>query len=111
MAYQEELAAQVRDILRHAADGAATEKKMFGGLSFLIGGNMACGVHGDSLIIRLAPDTTQAALAEPGARPFDMTGRPMTGWILVDRPGYAEPGDLEKWISRGVAYAHSLPPK
>ena len=107
MAYDEGLAAKVRDIV----GGAATEKKMFGGLSFLIGGNMACGVHGDSLIVRLAPDATADALAEAGARPFDMTGRPMKGWIMVDRPGYEEAADLELWVSRGVAYAHGLPPK
>jgi len=109
MAYDEGLATRVRDFLGDRPGLA--EKKMFGGLAFLLHGNMACGVHGDELIVRVAADAADVALAEPGTRPFDLTGRPMKGWILVDADGHAEDGDLRRWVDRGVAYAHTLPPK
>jgi TfoX/Sxy family transcriptional regulator of competence genes len=97
--------------MRSAALAGLTEKKMFGGLAFLLNGNMACGVHSDELIVRLDPDDTDAALAEPGARVFDMTGRPMKGWLLVDADGVAEDADLRRWIGRGVEYTRDLPSK
>jgi hypothetical protein len=64
----------------------------------LLHGKMACGVRGDDLIVRVAADTADAALAEPGTRPFDLTGRPMKGWLLVDADGHAEDGDLRRWV-------------
>jgi hypothetical protein len=82
-----------------------------GGLALLLHGKMACGVRGDDLIVRVAADTADAALAEPGTRPFDLTGRPMKGWLLVDADGHAEDGDLRRWVDRGLANARSLPPK
>jgi hypothetical protein len=109
MAYDEGLAVRVRELLGDRIGVA--EKRMFGGLAFLVNGNMACGVHGDDLIVRLAADATEAALAEPGTRPFDLTGRPMRGWLLVTPDAHAEDQDLRRWIGRGVAYAGSLPPK
>jgi hypothetical protein len=84
---------------------------MFGGLAFLVHGNMACGVRGEDLIVRVAADTAAAALAEPGTRPFDLTGRPMKGRLLVAADGHATDDDLRRWVDRGVAYADSLPPK
>jgi TfoX N-terminal domain len=81
MAFDDALAERLRDRLRDVA--GVHEKKMFGGLAFLIDGNMTVGVHGDDLIARITPDDTPAALTEPGVRPFDITGRPMRGWILV----------------------------
>ena len=72
---------------------------------------MACGVRGDDLIVRVAADTADAALAEPGTRPFDLTGRPMKGWLMVDADGHAEDGDQRRWVDRGLANARSLPPK
>jgi hypothetical protein len=68
-------------------------------------------VRGEDLIVRVAADAADAALEEPGARPFDLTGRPMKGWLLVDADGHAEDDDLRRWVGRGVAYALSLPPK
>jgi TfoX/Sxy family transcriptional regulator of competence genes len=109
MAYDEGLATRVRDTIGDRPGLA--EKRMFGGLAFLVHGNMACGVRGDDLIVRVAADTADAALEEPGARPFDLTGRPMKGWLLVTADGHAEDDDLRRWVDRGVAYAGSLPPK
>jgi hypothetical protein len=109
MAYDEGLATRVRDLIGERS--GVTEKKMFGGLAFLLHGNMACGVRGDDLIVRVAADASDAALAEPGTRPFDLSGRPMNGWILVGPDGHGEDDDLRRWVGRGVAYADTLPPK
>jgi len=87
MAYDEGLATRVRDLL--GDQPGLAEKKMFGGLAFLLDGNMACGVRGHDLIVRVAADAAEAALREPGTRPFDLTGRPMKGWLLVDADGHA----------------------
>jgi hypothetical protein len=89
----------------------SVEKRMFGGIGFLIGGNMACGVNRENLIVRVGPEQYDAALAEPHVRPFDMTGRPMKGWIVVAPDGCATEADLGSWIQRGVAIAQSLPEK
>lgn len=107
MAFDEVLAGRVRDI---AGDAPLAEKRMFGGLAFLLDGNMAVGVTGDDLIVRVAKADTEALLAEPGARPFDMTGRPMTGWLLV-AGDVLDDDVLATWVGRGVSYAGSLPPK
>jgi TfoX/Sxy family transcriptional regulator of competence genes len=109
MAFDEGLAARVRDLIGEE-DGLA-EKKMFGGLAMLLHGNMAVGVHGDALIVRVDPADQDALLAGPGARVFDMTGRPMKGWLMVDPEGLTEDDDLRRWVARGVAYARALPPK
>ena len=108
MAYDEALAERIRDRLRDSA--GVTEKKMFGGLAFLSHGNMTVGVHGDDLIARIDPGTTETALGEPGVRPFDMTGRPMRGWILVDGEALDD-AVLERWIEQARGYVASLPPK
>jgi TfoX/Sxy family transcriptional regulator of competence genes len=109
MAFDEDMVNRLRELL--ADRDAITEKRMFGGLAFLLHGNMAVGVHGPELIVRVGPDATQAALARPGARLFDMTGRPMKGWILVDPAVLTEDEALEDWIALGRAFAGSLPPK
>ena len=88
-----------------------TEKKMFGGIAFLIGGNMACGVHGPDLIVRVGAAQHTAALGRPGARVFDFSGKPMAGWVMVAPVGYASTEDLARWVELGVAYAGSLPAK
>ena len=109
MAYDEGLATRVREVLGDRPGLA--EKQMFGGLAFLVHGNMACGVRGEDLIGRVAAATAEAALAETGVRPFDLTGRPMKGWLLVDPDGHAEDEDLRRWVDRGLAHAGSLPAK
>jgi TfoX/Sxy family transcriptional regulator of competence genes len=108
MAFDDALAERLRDRLRDAA--GVHEKKMFGGLAFLTEGNMTVGVHGDDLIARIAPDDTPAALAELGVRPFDITGRPMRGWVLV--AGDALDDDvLDRWVAQARAFVAGLPPK
>lgn len=110
MAYDHALADRVRaEIGDHPA---LTEREMFGGIGFMIGGNMAVGVSRDELMVRIGTDAYDEALARPGARPFDMTGgRPMRGWLLVARGGFAADADLSDWVRAGVGHAESLPPK
>ena len=108
MAYDDALAQRVRDQMTDAP--GVSEKTMFGGLAFLTAGNMTVGVHGDDLIARIDPETMDAALAEPGVRPFDMTGRPMRGWVLVASGGLTDQ-ELERWIARARSYVGTLPPK
>jgi len=99
--------------IRHALGGLAglTDKRMFGGIGFLVYGNMACGVHKDALIVRVGPEDYDRALARPHARPFDITGRPMKGWVMVDREAYASDEALREWVWQGVDFALTLPPK
>jgi hypothetical protein len=109
MAFDEALAERVRATVTEVE--GVVEKRMFGGLAFVLNGNMAVGVHGDELIVRLAPEDTQDALAEPGVRVFDMTGRPMKGWVLVGPVATAAEEGLGTWVTRGLDFAESLPPK
>ena len=109
MAYDEKLAGRVRKLL--AKRKAIVDKKMFGGVAFLLNGNMCCGLHGQELIVRLNPQETDQALARPHTRIFDMTGRPMKGWILVEPAGLAKEDALAKWVGAGVDYAAFLPAK
>ncbi|MFG3346203.1 TfoX/Sxy family protein [Streptomyces sp. NPDC048018] len=109
MAFDEGLAERVRTCL--ARDAAVTERRMFGGIAFLCAGNMAVGVTGDDLMVRVGPDAAEDALARPGARPADMAGRPMRGWVVVTAVAVAEDAALAEWVGRGRAFAAGLPPK
>ncbi len=109
MAYDEGLTQRIRELI--GSHPAVAEKKMFGGVGFIARGNMACGVTGDDLIVRVGAENYQDALTQPHTRPFDMTGRPMTGWVMVGPDGYADDADLEQWISRGLQFALTLPAK
>jgi TfoX/Sxy family transcriptional regulator of competence genes len=110
MAYDEDLANRIRELI--AVEEGLTEKKMFGGLAFMIGGNMAVGVSGQGgLMVRVDPAETGELVAKPHARPFEMRGREMQGWLRVDAEGVRIKRQLEPWVRRGVAYARSLPPK
>ncbi|MGH1552298.1 TfoX/Sxy family protein [Streptomyces sp. L7] len=109
MAYDEGLAERVRE--RLAVHQNVTEKRMFGGIAFLYRGNMAVGISGSDLMVRVGPEHTDAALARPGTRVFDMTGRPMRGWILVDSSVLTEDDALGQWIDEGHDFAATLPPK
>ena len=110
MAYDEELANRIRELV--AGEPGVTEKRMFGGLAFLIGGNMSVAASGQGgLMVRVDPDETDALLEKPHAQPFVMRGREMKGWLRVDDEGVRTKRQLEPWVKRGVAYARSLPPK
>jgi TfoX/Sxy family transcriptional regulator of competence genes len=109
MAFDEDLARRVRD--RLAGETGVTEKAMFGGLAFLLDGNMAVGLSGDELMVRVGPEASDDALERPHTRPFDMTGRPMKGWILVAPEGVAGERELAAWVAQGVDFARSLPAK
>jgi TfoX/Sxy family transcriptional regulator of competence genes len=110
MAYDEDFANQIREALADA-DGI-TEKAMFGGLGFLLAGNMAVGIMstGD-LMVRVGPEGADEALAQPHARPFEMRGRQMTGWVIVERDASRTKRQLAPWVRRGTAFAATLPPK
>ena len=109
MAYDELLAGRVRDTLAARAD--VSERKMFGGIAFLIAGNMACGVVGSDLMLRLGEDGADAALDRPHVRPMDFTGRPMRTMVYVDAAGTDSPGALRGWVEEAVGFASSLPAK
>jgi len=110
VAYDEDLANRVRELI--AGDPDVTEKKMFGGLAFLVGGNMSVGASGQGgLMVRVEPKDTDALVTKPHARPFEMRGRAIQGWLRVEAEGLRTKRQLEPWVMRGVAYARSLPPK
>ena len=109
MAYDTELAERVRAII--GVRQGLTERKMFGGIAWMLHGNMACGVLGDEVIVRLGVEDSARALAEPDTRPFDMTGRPMRGFVVVGGQSIAQGGQLTGWVDAGADYASSLPPK
>jgi hypothetical protein len=109
MAFDEELAARIRAALGSVR--GVTEIRMFGGLCFTVRGNMAVGVTGDDLMVRLAPEEGEAALARSGVRPMDFTGKPMKGFVFVGAEGVRTDRMLQGWVDRGVAFASSLPPK
>jgi TfoX/Sxy family transcriptional regulator of competence genes len=109
MAYDEDLAERVREVLSARSD--VSERKMFGGIAFMVAGNMAVGVSGDELMVRLDPADSEKALSEQGVRVFDMTGRPMKGWILVSPERTADEAGLLEWVEAGAGYAASLPAK
>lgn len=106
--YDEALAARIRPLL--AETGPFTERRMFGGVTFFIGGNMACGVHGAELMVRCGPAAHADALARPHARPMDLTGRPMGGWVTVAPEGLDD-ASLASWVALGAHFAATLPPK
>jgi len=109
MAYSESLAQRVRAAL--AGRRGLTEKKMFGGVGFLLRGNMCVGIWKTSLIVRVGPQQAAAALEETHVREFDITGRPMKGWVMVDAEGLDSDAQLEKWLGQSVAFVETLPPK
>ena len=110
VAYDEDLANRIRELV--AGEEGLTEQRMFGGLAFLIGGNMSVSASGQGgLMLRVEPSQTDALLRRPHTRPFMMRGREMQGWLRVDAEGVRTKRQLERWVARGVAYARSLPRK
>jgi len=109
MAYDEAVAKRVRSTLGKTQD--VVEKKMFGGVAFMVRGNMCCGVIDDRLLLRVGPDGYEAAQSRPHVKPMDFTGRPMKGFVYVEPKGFASAGDLKAWIARAMQFALSLPAK
>lgn len=109
MAYDERLAERVRDAL--GGHAGVSERKMFGGIGFMLDGNMCCGVNRDELILRLGEEEAEAALADPHGRPFDMSRRPMRGWVMMHSAAVDRDEDLWRWLEPAVDFASSLPPK
>src|SRR5262245_51862338 len=109
MAFSESLAERIRQRLARRKN--VEEKKMFGGVGFLLNGNMLVGVWKDSLIVRLGPDEGDEALKEPHVKEFDITGRPMKGWVLVQAEGVEDDDQLGAWIQRAVKLVGKLPAK
>jgi TfoX/Sxy family transcriptional regulator of competence genes len=109
MAFSEALAARIR--LSLARRKGIEAKKMFGGVGFLLNDNLLVGVWKDSLVVRLGPDDGEEALKEPHVKEFDITGRPMKGWVLVEPEGVEGDDQLKDWIARATKFVKSLPPK
>ncbi len=109
MSYNEALASRIRAALGHRE--AVTEKKMFGGLTFMVDGKMCCGVLQDNLILRVTIQDYEEALGHPHARPMDFTGQPMKGFLYIAPTGYAQEKDLQMWLSKGLAYVDTAPQK
>ena len=110
MAYDEDLANRIRELIAGAPD--VTEQRMFGGLAFLVAGNMSVAASGQGgVMVRVDPEETATLLAKPHVRPLEMRGRAMHGWLRVEPDGVRTKRQLEPWVRRGVAYARSLPPK
>ena len=108
MAYNLKLAERIR---AEFGDIPVVEKKMFGGIGFLIQGNMACGVHKEDMMVRIDPEKQDKLLKKTGAKVFDMTGKPMKGWLLVEPHGYKTEKQLSAWVKEGVEFASTLPAK
>jgi TfoX/Sxy family transcriptional regulator of competence genes len=108
MAYNLKLAERIRAQLEGIP---FVEKNMFGGVGFLIGGNMACGVNKDNLIVRIDPEKQATLLKKPHAKPFDLTGKPMKGWLVVGADGVKTEKQLSSWVKEGLEFASTLPSK
>lgn len=110
MGYDEDLASRIRELV--SSEDGLTEKRMFGGLAFMINGNMSVSASGQGgLLLRVDPDETDALVRKPHAHPFEMRGRTMRGWLRVDAEGVKTKRELQRWVRRGVSYARSLPSK
>lgn len=109
MAYDEGLAQRLRKHLGERED--LVERRMFGGLAFMLAGHMACGVIGDRLMVRVGPEHYEQALRRPHAREMDFTGRPLKGFVFVEPPGFADDEDLKAWIEQGLGFVSTLPAK
>jgi TfoX/Sxy family transcriptional regulator of competence genes len=110
VAYDEDLANRIRGLI--AGEAEVTEQRMFGGLAFLVAGNMAVAASGQGgLMVRVDPEATDALVGKPHAQPFEMRGRAMQGWLRVEAEGVRTKRQLEPWVRRGLEFARSLPPK
>lgn len=111
MAYDQILAKRIQALLPQMGAEQLDEKKMFGGVCYLTSGNMACGVIQEYLIVRVGKEQYTGALAQQHTRPFDITGRAMTGWVMVAPEGLEDEASLRGWMEKGFDFASTLPPK
>ena len=109
MAYNEAVAQRVRDALTQYPE--VTEKRMFGGLAFLLRGHMCCGIQGNDLMVRVGPQEYEATLSQPHTRKMDFTGKPLKGFVYVSPAGFSAKKNLEAWIEKATEFVLSLPPK
>ena len=110
MTFKELTVSQIRDAMKDKS--GTSEREMFGGIAFMLEGNMCCGVIDDTLVVRVGPEAYETALSEPHTRPMDFTGRPLPGFIYVERDGFAhDDRSLRAWIERGINFVQTLPPK
>ena len=109
MPYDEDLELRIREVLSGLPD--LSDKRMFGGIGFLVKGNMACGIYKDALIVRVGPAGYEEALTRPYTRPFDITGKSMKGWLMVEREGYKSDEALKVWVQQGIDFTITLTPK
>ena len=107
MSYDERTADRIRAVLAQRRD--VVERKMFGGLTFMVNGAMCCGITAEALVVRVGPAAYEAALAEPHVRPMTFTGRPLAGMVYVDPPGYRTARALTRWVQRGVEFVTAKP--
>jgi hypothetical protein len=107
VAYDAETAARLRGLFADHTD--VVEKRMVGGLSFVVNGNMCCGVNGSALMVRVGPDGRDEALAEPHVRPLELGGRPVRGFVLIDPDGFSTDAALNAWVQRGLDFVGTLP--
>jgi TfoX/Sxy family transcriptional regulator of competence genes len=109
MTFSELIARQIRSVMQNTP--GLSERHMFGGIAFMLQGNMCCGVIEDNLVVRVGLDAYERALGEPHTRPMDFTGRPLPGFVYVERDGFANDASLREWIDRGLRFVRTLPPK
>lgn len=109
MAYDLTLAQRVRKLI--GSSEGLSEREQFGGIAFLLRGNVACGILGDELLVRVGPERHEEAMRSKEARPFSLTGRPSKGWILIRQAGLKSPASLKRWVEMGLDFAGTLPPK
>ena len=109
MAFNDALATRIADVLSERSD--IEEKRMFGGIAFMVGGHMCCGVAGDRLMLRVGPERHAEALEQPHVLPMDFTGRPMKGYVFVEPEGVATKSALKRWVGLGVEFVGTLPPR
>jgi len=109
MPYDEGLAQRMDELLDELP--GIIRKKMFGGICYLLTGNMACGIFKEFLIVRVGPEKYEDSLKQPNTKVFDITGKVMKGWVMVNQDGYSEDHDLKHWVEQGLSFARSLPPK
>ena len=109
MTFSERTVSQIRRVMQNTP--GLTERTLYSGTAFMLQGNMCCGIIEDNLVVRVGPDTYDAALREPHTRPMDFTGRALPGFVYVERAGFANASSLREWIDRGMRFVHTLPPK